>query len=86
MQAPANGPLVGTAAEKWPKSKLPRAKPFAFSEAFLNCSNSGFCSTGIICGDAAAVERTLEVGGLQLPRMCCAALEEKWSPLTARPK
>lgn len=71
---------------KEPKSKLPRAKPLAPSDAFLNCSNSGLCSTGIICGDAAAVERTFDVGGLQLPRMCWAALEEKWSPLTVRPK
>ena len=65
----------------WPgvaKSKLPRANALLFSDCFLNCSNSGFCSTGIIRGDAAAVERTFDVGGLQLPRMCCAALEEKW--------
>ena len=69
------------------KSKLPRANPRLFSDCFLNCSNSGFCSTGIILGDAAAMERTLDVGGLQLPRMCWAALEEKWSALlTARPK
>lgn len=61
------------------KLKLPRANPLLFSDCFLNCSNSGFCSTGIIRGDAAAVERTLEVGGLQFPRMCCAALDEKWS-------
>jgi hypothetical protein len=70
------------------KSKLPRANPLLFSDCFLNCSNSGFCSTGIIRGEAAAVERTFEVGGLQFPRMCWAALEEKWSALllTARPK
>lgn len=69
------------------KSKLPSANARLFSDCFLNCSNSGFCSTGMILGEAAAVERTLELGGLQFPRMCCAALEEKWSVLlTARPK
>jgi hypothetical protein len=61
------------------KLKLPSAKPRLLSDCFLNCSNSGFCSTGIMRGEAAAVERTFEVGGLQLPRICCAALEEKWS-------
>jgi len=61
------------------KSKLPSANARLFSDCFLNCSNSGFCSTGIIRGDAAAVERTFDVGGLQLPRMCWAAAEEKWS-------
>lgn len=70
------------------KSKPPRANALLFSDCLRNCSNSGFCSTGIIRGETAAVERTLEVGGLQLPRMCCAALEEKWSALElmARPK
>jgi hypothetical protein len=72
-------PVEGTAAGV--KLKFPSANPRLFSDCFLNCSNSGFCSTGIMRGDAAAVERTSDVGGLQLPRMCCAALEEKWSLL-----
>lgn len=74
----------------WPeaKSKLPSANARLLCDCFLNCSNSGFCSTGIMRGEAAAVERTSEVGGLQLPRMCCAALEEKWSvwALMVKPK
>lgn len=59
-----------------------------FSDCLRNCSNSGFWSTGMTRGDAAAVDRTLEVGGLQLPRMCCAALEEKQSAAESswRPK
>jgi hypothetical protein len=81
------GLLVIVARPGEAKSKLPSANALLFSDCFLNCSNSGFCSTGIIRGDAAAVERTFEVGGLQLPRMCCAALEDKWSAIpTARPK
>jgi hypothetical protein len=44
-------------------------KPFA-SDALLNASNSGFWSRGITRGDAAAVERTFEVGGLQFLREC----------------
>lgn len=71
------------------KSNLPSEKPRLFSDCLLNCSNSGFWSTGMTRGDMAAVERTFDEGGLQLPRMCCAALEAKTSlPLdsTWRPK
>ena len=42
-------------------------KPFA-SDALLKASNSGFWSRGIMRGDAAAVDRTFEVGGLQFVR------------------
>ena len=67
-----------------PNSNLPSEKaPLLFSDWRLNCSNSGFWSTGMTRGEAAAVERTLEDGGLQLP-----ALEAKTSTLesTCRPK
>jgi hypothetical protein len=66
----------------------PKANCLLFSDCLRNCSNSGFWSTGMTRGDAAAVDRTLEVGGLQLPRMCCAALEEKQSAAESswRPK
>lgn len=69
------------------KSKLFRAKPL-FSDCFLKASKSGFWSTGMTRGDAAAVERTLDVGGLQLVRMWRAALDEKTSAVesTCRPK
>lgn len=36
------------------------------SVCIRNASNSGFWSNGMMRGDAAAVERTLDVGGLQL--------------------
>lgn len=52
------------------KLKLPSANPLLFSDWRRNCSNSGFWSTGMTRGEAAAVERTLEDGGLQFPRMC----------------
>jgi hypothetical protein len=73
-----------------PKSKRPRANPRLFSDWRLNCSYSGFWSTGMMRGDAAAAARTLEEGGLQVPRVCCAALDAKTSfsafASTARPK
>lgn len=72
------------------KLKLPRANPLLFSDWRRNCSNSGFWSTGMTRGDAAAVDRTLEDGGLQFPRMCWAALDAKTSfsefASTERPK
>lgn len=61
------------------KSKVPNEKALLFSDCFLNCSNSGFWSTGMTRGDMAAVERTFDDGGLQLPRMCCAPLEANTS-------
>jgi len=66
----------------------PKANCLLFSDCLRNCSNSGFWSTGMTRGDAAAVDRTLEVGGLQLPRMCCAVPEEKQSAAESswRPK
>ena len=67
-----NPVALGAGAEDCvePKSNLPSAKPLLFSDCRLNCSNSRFWSTGMTRGDAAAVERTFDEGGLQLPRMC----------------
>ena len=53
-------------------------KPFA-SVALLNASNSGFWSRGITRGEAAAVDRTVEVGGLQFLRACCPPPDESGS-------
>lgn len=69
-------------------AKLPSVNTLLFSDCRLNKSNSGFWSSGTTRGEAAAVERTFEDGGLQFPRMCCAALDAKTSALewTASPK
>jgi len=77
--------LAGCTADGLP---VPKVNCLLFSDSLRNCSNSRFWSTGMTRGDAAAVDRTLEVGGLQLPRMCCAALEEKQSAAESswRPK
>ena len=64
---------VGRAERESPMLKLlrmPKSKLFAASDARLKASKSGFWSSGITRGDAAAVERTCEVGGLQFERAC----------------
>jgi hypothetical protein len=67
--------------------KLPELKP-ARSVCLLNASKSGFWSRGIIRGDAAAAERTLEVGGLQFARACCPPPDDMHSSVRSmeRPK
>lgn len=50
------------------------------SVCIRKASNSGFWSNGMMRGDAAAVERTLDVGGLQLLLACIPAPDEdEWS-------
>lgn len=67
--------------------KLPRENLW-FSDCLLKASNAGFASTGIILGEATAVDRISDVGGLQFSLECFAALEEKTFALgsTVRPK
>lgn len=52
------------------------------SDCLLNASNSGFWSSGTTLGDAAAVERTVEDGGLQFCFACCGESVRK-VPLSA---
>jgi len=63
-------------------------KPLS-SVCIRKASNSGFWSNGMMRGDEAAVERTLDVGGLQLPLACRPGPDEdEWSfaPSTDMPK
>jgi hypothetical protein len=53
------------------------------SVCIRKASNSGFWSSGMMRGDAAAVERTLDVGGLQLPLACRPALDDDEWPFIA---
>lgn len=65
--------------------RLPRLKALP-SDCFLKASNSGFWSTGTTLGDAAAVERTADDGGLQFVLVWCgesvrkAELSLDWKP------
>jgi hypothetical protein len=89
LKGPPKDPLDSAGEEAAVlKSKLPNEKPLLFSDWRRNASNSGFWSTGTTRGEAAAVERTFEDGGLQLVRMCWAALEAKQSAVASiwRPK
>lgn len=67
---------LGTLNCEMPPARLNFLPP---SDCLLKASNSGFWSTGIMRGEAAAVDLTSEVGGLQFARAWCAALEEKTS-------